>query len=68
MTVAEFVWYVMRQLLPFSENVGKRQIKAPKVYISDSGILHALLGLRGMADVEGHPKIGASWEGFALDP
>jgi hypothetical protein len=59
--------YVVRQLLPFSENIGKRQVKSPKVYISDSGILHALLGLRGMADLEGHPKVGASWEGFALD-
>ena len=59
--------YVMRQLLPFSENIGKRQIKSPKVYIADSGLLHALLNLHDMVDLEGHPKVGASWEGFAVD-
>jgi predicted AAA+ superfamily ATPase len=59
--------YVMRQLLPFSENIGKRQIKSPKVYIADSGLLHALLNLHDMVDLAGHPKVGASWEGFALD-
>jgi len=59
--------YVMRQLLPFSENLGKRQIKSPKVYIADSGLLHALLNLHDMVDLEGHPKVGASWEGFAMD-
>ncbi len=59
--------YVMRQLLPFSENIGKRQIKSPKVYIADSGLLHALLNLHDMIDLEGHPKVGASWEGFAVD-
>lgn len=59
--------YVVRQLRPFSENLGKRQIKSPKVYIADSGLLHALLNLRDQADVEGHPKMGASWEGFGID-
>jgi hypothetical protein len=57
---------VVRQLLPWHENIGKRQIKAPKVYILDSGLLHALLNLRTLRDIEGHPKIGASWEGFVI--
>lgn len=57
---------VVRQLLPWHENVGKRQVKAPKVYIDDSGLLHTLLGLRTAAELEGHPKVGASWEGFAI--
>lgn len=57
---------VVRQLLPWHENIGKRQIKAPKVYILDSGLLHALLNLRTLRDLEGHPKIGASWEGFVI--
>jgi len=59
--------YVVRQLLPFSENLKKRQIKSPKVYVTDSGLLHALLDIRESADLEGHPKVGASWEGFAMD-
>jgi predicted AAA+ superfamily ATPase len=50
-----------------SRRVSKRQVKAPKVYIRDSGILHALLNLRTPADVAGHPKMGASWEGFVID-
>ncbi len=59
--------YVVRQLLPFSENLKKRQIKSPKVYVTDSGLLHTLLDVRESADLEGHPKVGASWEGFAMD-
>jgi predicted AAA+ superfamily ATPase len=59
--------FVVRQLAPWHENVGKRQVKAPKVYLADSGLLHTLLGLESTRDVEGHPKLGASWEGFALD-
>lgn len=58
---------VLRQLSPWHENVGKRQVKSPKVYVSDSGLLHALLGLATRDDLEGHPKVGASWEGFVLD-
>jgi len=58
---------VVRQLLPWHENIAKRQVKAPKVYIADSGLLHTLLGLTRRADVEGHPKVGASWEGFVLE-
>ena len=59
--------YVVRQLLPFSENLKKRQIKSPKMYVTDTGLLHALLNLRDLTDLEGHPKVGASWEGFAID-
>lgn len=58
---------VVRQLLPWHENVGKRQIKSPKVYIADSGILHTLLNLPTQAHLESHPKLGASWEGFVIE-
>jgi predicted AAA+ superfamily ATPase len=57
---------VLRQLPPWHENVGKRQVKAPKVYVADAGLLHALLGLATRDDLEGHPKVGASWEGFVV--
>ena len=57
---------VTRQLQPWHENISKRQVKAPKIYITDSGVLHTLLNLRSMMDLEGHPKVGASWEGFLL--
>jgi predicted AAA+ superfamily ATPase len=57
---------VLRQLPPWFENINKRQVKAPKVYIADSGLLHTLLNIRTRADLEEHPKVGASWEGFAL--
>ena len=57
---------VVRQLPPWHENLGKRQVKSPKVYLADSGLLHTLLGIGTRADLEGHPKIGASWEGFVL--
>lgn len=59
--------FMIRQLQPWFENIGKRQIRSPKVYIRDTGILHALLGLNSFAAVEGHPKLGASWEGFVLE-
>lgn len=59
--------FVMRQLPPWFENVGKRQIRSPKVYLRDSGLLHALLGIPSFAALEAHPKLGASWEGFALE-
>ncbi|MGI9228091.1 MAG: ATP-binding protein [Gammaproteobacteria bacterium] len=58
---------VVNQLLPWHENISKRQVKAPKVYISDSGILHSLLNVENKKDLEGHPKIGASWEGFVMN-
>ncbi|MDA0348867.1 MAG: ATP-binding protein [Verrucomicrobia bacterium] len=58
---------VVRQLQPWHENISKRQVKAPKVYIEDSGVLHALLNLPELKDLESHPKLGASWEGFVLN-
>jgi len=58
--------FVVRQLQPWHENLSKRQVKAPKVYLNDSGILHSLLGLTTRIDVESHPKLGASWEGFVI--
>jgi predicted AAA+ superfamily ATPase len=58
--------FLVRLLPPWHENLGKRLVKAPKVYISDSGLLHQLLGINTMARLEGHPRVGASWEGFAL--
>jgi predicted AAA+ superfamily ATPase len=58
---------VVRQLLPWHENISKRQVKAPKVYLADTGVLHTLLNLRTLKDLEGHPKIGASWESFVLE-
>ena len=58
--------FVVDQLQPWHENVGKRVVKSPKVYVRDSGILHALLGIPDWHDLMGHPKVGASWEGFML--
>jgi hypothetical protein len=58
---------VVRQLPPWHENLSKRQVKAPKIYVADSGVLHALLNLKTRTDLEGHPKVGASWEGFVID-
>jgi predicted AAA+ superfamily ATPase len=58
---------VVRQLHPWHENISKRQVKSPKVYLSDTGILHALMNLRTLRDVEGHPKLGASWESFVIE-
>lgn len=57
---------VVTALQPWHENVGKRQVRSPKVYINDSGLLHALLDLPNRAAVESHPVLGASWEGFVL--
>ncbi|MGQ0570877.1 MAG: ATP-binding protein [Armatimonadota bacterium] len=58
---------VVRQVEPWFENLGKRQVKAPKVYVRDSGILHALLGVPSLGVLQGHPKLGASWEGFVVE-
>ena len=58
---------VVRVLQPWFENLGKRQVKAPKVYVRDTGLLHALLGIRSHNELERHPKLGASWEGFAIE-
>jgi predicted AAA+ superfamily ATPase len=58
---------VVRQLLPWHENISKRQVKSPKVYLSDTGILHSLMNLRTLRDIEGHPELGASWESFVIE-
>ncbi|MBV8202991.1 MAG: ATP-binding protein [Acidobacteria bacterium] len=58
--------YLVRLLTPWFENIGKRQIRSPKVYFADTGLLHAILGLRTREAVGRHPKLGASWEGFML--
>jgi predicted AAA+ superfamily ATPase len=59
--------FLVHQLLPWHANISKRQVKAPKIYIADTGLLHALLGIRSRTELERHPKIGASWEGFAIE-
>lgn len=59
--------YLVRQLQPWFANLGKRQVKAPKIYLRDSGLLHELLGIAEPGALGRHPKCGASWEGFALD-
>lgn len=58
--------FVVRQLPPWFENISKRQVRSPKVYVADPGILHGLLGLGSREDVLSHPKVGASWEGFVI--
>lgn len=58
--------FAVRVLRPFHENLGKRQVKSPRVYLADSGILHALLDIRDRRDLEVHPKLGASWEGYVI--
>jgi hypothetical protein len=59
--------FMIRQLQPWHENLGKRQVKAPKIYFRDSGIFHHVLGANSEADVLSHPKSGASWEGYAIE-
>ena len=58
--------YMVRQVQPWYENLQKRQVKAPKVFIRDSGLLHALLSLPG-SDIQTHVKLGSSWEGFVIE-
>lgn len=58
---------LIRKLEPFHANLGKRLVKSHKVYVRDSGLLHSLLGLTSVADLQGHPMAGASWEGFVID-
>jgi len=58
---------LVRRLLPYHANVGKRLVKSPKVYVRDSGFVHALLGLQDADDLAGHPVVGPSWEGFAIE-
>ena len=59
--------FMVRQLQPWFENLGKRQVKAPKVYFRDSGLLHQFLDIPTRHHLLGHPKVGASWEGFAVE-
>jgi hypothetical protein len=59
--------YLVRRLAPWARNIGKRVTKAPKLYLRDSGLLHALLGLPTLDAVRSHPKAGASWEGFVIE-
>jgi hypothetical protein len=58
---------MIRQLPPWHENLAKRQVKAPKIYFRDTGLLHALMGIQTVAELVTHPQCGASWEGFALE-
>ena len=58
---------VLRQLTPWFANISKRQVRSPKVYVRDSGLLHCLLGIDDHVALLGHPKVGASWEGFVLE-
>ncbi len=59
--------FMLRQLPPWFENLSKRQVKAPKVFVRDSGLLHTLLGISSQRNLELHPKVGASWEGYAVE-
>ena len=59
--------YMVRQLQPWFANSAKRLVKAPKVYLRDTGLLHTLLGLRSFDDLMAHPRLGFSWEGFAIE-
>ena len=59
--------FMVRQLQPWHANLRKRQVKSPKVYVRDSGLLHRLLGIDTAKALVSHPKLGASWEGFAIE-
>ena len=59
--------YLVRQLQPWHENLKKRQVKTPKIYLRDSGLLHSLLSIGCHHELLGHPRLGASWEGFTLE-
>ena len=58
---------LVRRLMPWHRNVGKRLVKSPKVYVRDSGVVHPLLGLGTKEDLLGHPVVGQSWEGFVVE-
>lgn len=58
---------MVRQLQPWHENLGKRQVKSPKIYFRDTGLLHTLMGIKTLPELVTHPRVGASWEGFALE-
>ena len=59
--------FMVRELIPWSENIKKRQVRSPKVYIRDSGILHALLQIKTRSELDIFPRLGSFWEGFALE-
>jgi uncharacterized protein len=59
--------FMMRVMNPWYANISKRQVKSPKVYFRDSGLLHCILGMENLPSLRMHPKVGASWEGFALE-
>ena len=59
--------YMVRQIQPWHENIAKRQVKSPKIYLRDSGIFHSLIVLPDKQTLWSHPKVGASWEGFMLE-
>ena len=59
--------FMLRVLQPWHQNLGKRQIKSPKVYLRDSGLLHQFLGITELSELRAHPRYGASWEGFAIE-
>lgn len=59
--------FMIRRVLPWYENVGKRLVKSPKIYFRDSGLLHALQRIGNLHELMHHPKLGASWEGFVLE-
>ena len=58
---------LVRRLSPLQANVGKRLVKAPKVYVRDSGLVHALLGIASLEQLAGHPVVGESWEGYVVE-
>jgi len=58
---------LVRRLTPWGSNVGKRMVKSPKVFVRDTGLVHALLGLRSLDDLLGHPVVGGSWEGYVIE-
>src|SRR5205823_14389997 len=58
---------LVRRLRPFHANTGKRLVKSPKLYVRDSGLTHALLGIEDQNELAGHPVVGASWEGFVIE-
>jgi len=59
--------FMIRQLQPWYQNLSKRQVRAPKIYLRDSGLLHSLLNIQDKHTLLGHPKVGASWEGFVIE-
>jgi uncharacterized protein len=59
--------FMVQQLQPWFENTGKRQVRSPKIYLRDSGLLHSLLDIPDAYSLSGHPKVGASWEGYVIE-